>query len=94
MHILTYDLINANFEDYEKLKNGIKSNYPLASKLTESCWFIPTAPDTLSIITTIKQYVKKTDRLVVSELKGFPLGCNILEDPNPLKRLVRKPFGS
>jgi hypothetical protein len=94
MFILTYDLINANFEDYEKIKNGIKSNYPFASKLTESCWFIPNASDTVSILSTIKKFVKNTDRLVVSELKSFPLGSNMIEDPSPLKKLVRKPLGT
>lgn len=92
MFIVTYDLINyATEADYERVAKGIKSNYPTADKLTESCWLIYSAPDQASILSTISKYVKANDRLMVAELKSFPIGNHLLSDINPLIRIPKSP---
>jgi cobalamin biosynthesis Co2+ chelatase CbiK len=92
MFVLTYDLINhATEDDYEQITKGIKSNYPNSDKLTESCWLIYNAQSQGSIMSTISKYVKSNDRLVVAELKSFPLARNSLSEINPLVKLPRTP---
>jgi len=95
MLIVTYDLVNnASLEDYERVINGIKSSYPNAKKLTESCWFIPKPLNQSFVLSELGKFVKSTDRLMVAEIKTFPLGKNLLSDVSPLPGLTRKPLGS
>lgn len=95
MLIVAYDLVNnASIEDYQRVISGIKSSYPKATKLTESCWFIPNPLNRSFVLSALSKFVKSTDRLMVAELKTFPSGKNLLSDVNPLPRLTLKPLGS
>lgn len=98
MLIVTYDLVNyAAEEDYDRVIKGIKSSYPKAKKLTESCWLIPSPLNQGFVLSALSKFVKSADRLMVAELKTFPTGKNLLEEVNPLAGLVpklpRRPLG-
>jgi cobalamin biosynthesis Co2+ chelatase CbiK len=99
--LITYDLINnATLDDYKRIIEGIKSSYPNAKKLTESCWFISNTSSANAILLALSKFVKNTDRLLVAELKTYPAGKNLLSEVNPFVRQSPKappkplnPFG-
>ena len=99
MLVVTYDLVNnASFEDYQRVISGIKSSYPNAKRLTESCWLIPNPLNQSFVMSALSRFVKNTDRLLVAELKTFPLGNNLLEEVRPFAKLInpkvpRNPLG-
>jgi cobalamin biosynthesis Co2+ chelatase CbiK len=98
MLIVTYDLVNnATIEDYQRVINGIKSSYPKAKRLTESCWLIHNPLNQNFVLSALSKFVKSTDRIMVAELKTFPTGKNLLEEVNPLvglaPKLPRRPLG-
>ena len=91
MLIVTYDLVNnASFEDYQRVISGIKSSYPTATKLTESCWFIPVPQNPGFVLSALSKFIKIPDRMMVAELKTFPLGKNLLSDVSPFVKLTPK----
>lgn len=91
MFLVTYDLVNnASIEDYKRVIDGIKSSYPNAEKLTESCWFIPNAPSLNAVLFSLGRFVRTSDRLLVAELKLHPAGKNLLSNVSPLNKLMLK----
>lgn len=99
MILVTYDLVdNASFEDYQRIISGIKSSFPNAVKVTESCWFIQKPLNQNFVLTALSKFIKSTDRLLVAELKTFPTGKNLLSEINTLNnsaltpKLLRNPL--
>lgn len=92
MLIVTYDLVdNASLEDYKRIIDGIKSSYPAAKKLTESCWLIPAPQNPGFVLSALGKFIKSTDRMMVAELKTFPVGRNLLSEVSPLSKLRTSP---
>lgn len=82
--LITYDLCNPG-KNYDDLYKYLK-NLPNYACICESVWFT-TSSKTCSIIRDeLSNLIDSNDRIFVAELTGNAAGCNIMCDPDYLRK--------